>query len=221
MMDMARAAGVKHSEVLLLLEDYCSRRAQPRSARSHTPAQWKGYRRGPAVSLCKGAGRQHQQRLEADSVGQRNVAERLVRINDSTPVPAVVVENQDELIQKLVELMMTFGDDINKKIDENPVLQEQRTNLNYNMFEKVTSSVQNLVQMDLNAESEEQIQQQKISWAFEVTSRLSATGVVQRRRVLSYGDQYIQQHHSDWVQQHGGWVSTLRTGLTGTNQDRQ
>uniref|UniRef100_A0A7N6AWQ6 Uncharacterized protein n=1 Tax=Anabas testudineus TaxID=64144 RepID=A0A7N6AWQ6_ANATE len=148
-----------------------------------------------------------------------------------------------ELIQKLVELMMTCGDDINKKvcvltnrrnnrtgqhsalitvqfaplsfgsaqIDENPVLQEQLTNLNYNMFEKVTSSVQNLVQMDLNAESEEQIQQQKISWAFEVTSRLSATGVVQRRRVLSYGDQYIQQHHSDWVQQHGGWVSTLRT----------
>lgn len=81
--------------------------------------------------------------------------------------------------------------------------------MNYNMFEKVTSSVQNRVQMDPTAGSEERLQQQKISWAFEVTSRLSTIGVVQRRRVLSFGDQYIQQHHSDWVQQHGGWVSGL------------
>ncbi|XP_039989099.1 apoptosis facilitator Bcl-2-like protein 14 [Xiphias gladius] len=102
--------------------------------------------------------------------------------------------------------MIRLGDDIHEKIKENTVLQQQLSNLNYNMFEKLTSGVQNLVgQRGQATASEERIQRQKIAWAFEVTSRLSATGVVQRRRVLSFGELYIQQHHSAWVQQHGGW----------------
>ncbi|KAG7217680.1 hypothetical protein INR49_021235 [Caranx melampygus] len=101
--------------------------------------------------------------------------------------------------------MITFGDDINQKITQNPLLQQQLSNMNYDLFEKVTSTVQNLVDSGQVSECEEEVQQKKIAWAFEVTSRLSVVGVVQRRRLLSFGDRYIQQHHSAWVQEHGGW----------------
>lgn len=89
------------------------------------------------------------------------------------------------------------------QIAQSPQLQQQLSHLTYDLFEKVTSSVQDLV----HSSSEEDVQQKKIAWAFEVTSRLSVVGVVQRRTVLSFGDRYIQQHHSAWVQEHGGWVS--------------
>ena len=96
------------------------------------------------------------------------------------------------------------------QIKQNSVAQQQLSSLNYDTFKALTSSVQRLVgQGGAAAASEEQVQWQNIALAFEVTSRLSATGVVQRRRVLSFGERYIRQHHSAWVQQHGGWVRNL------------
>ncbi|KAF3705999.1 Apoptosis facilitator Bcl-2-like protein 14 [Channa argus] len=228
----ASAMTGEQSEILLLLEQYCSKRSRQTSTCRN---QWKklmsGERfsstvptvctEGPVLSNQKapsifstykvmtlvlpdrdGAGVQSD---DSPSRSHSAVAERLVEINKSAPIPEVVVEDQDETIRKLVELMITFGDDINMKIHQDPVLQEQLSNLSYDTFQKLTFSVQNLVQSGPAAESEDQIQQQKISWAFEVTSRMSVITVVQRRRVLSYGDQYIQQHHSAWIQEHGGW----------------
>lgn len=141
-----------------------------------------------------------------------------------------------EIIQKLVQLVVMFGDDINAKVcsdsqiqnrrtgqnsqlitssvppspqlKQNPVLKEQLQNLNYKTFEKLTSTVQNLVAPAGQAAGpDRRVEQQKIAWAFEVTSRLSAVGVVHHRRVLNFGAQYIEQNHVGWVQQHGGWVS--------------
>ncbi|KAG7276751.1 hypothetical protein CRUP_030368 [Coryphaenoides rupestris] len=48
---------------------------------------------------------------------------------------------------------------------------------------------------------------QQIAWAFEVTSRLSAVDLIPKRRALSVGTHFLRQHHSAWVQEHGGWVS--------------
>ncbi|XP_037834331.1 apoptosis facilitator Bcl-2-like protein 14 [Kryptolebias marmoratus] len=143
------------------------------------------------------------------SLTRRRVTERLVEITESAPI-RTDVQTQEEIVQKLVQLMITFGDDINAKIKQNPILEQQLQNLNYNMFEKVTSTVQNLVGPAGQAAGPEgQTEQQKIAWAFEVTSRLSAVGVVHHRRVLNFGVQYIEQNHTDWVQQHGGWANVF------------
>ncbi|XP_023258272.1 apoptosis facilitator Bcl-2-like protein 14 [Seriola lalandi dorsalis] len=222
------AAG-EDSEVLLLLEEYCFKRSWQRSTGRSQRRLMSG---GGAARLEGGGdntapsffstilkvqarkGFSNQGGWEADSTEEKHDAsqtrsvavERLVQITQSAPVPEVYVESQDEIIQRLVALMMAFGDDIDKKIQQSPVLQQQLCNMNYDLFEKLTYSVQKLVNRPGRAAaSEERIQQQKIAWAFEVTSRLSAVGVVQRRRVLSFGDRYIQQHHAAWVQQHGGW----------------
>ncbi|XP_050929046.1 apoptosis facilitator Bcl-2-like protein 14 isoform X2 [Lates calcarifer] len=180
---MASASAVGDREVFLLLEEYCCRRR--RSEQELQPTE------------C------------TDEVSNLStVVDRLVQITDSAPVPEVVVENQDEIIQKLVDLMITFGDNINERIRQSTVLQRQLSDFTYDAFEKLTSSVQNLLDRTRAApseDSEERIQQRRIAWAFEVTSRLSATGVIQRRRMLSFGERYIQQHHSAWVLQHGGW----------------
>ncbi|XP_067349260.1 apoptosis facilitator Bcl-2-like protein 14 isoform X2 [Channa argus] len=203
----ASAMTGEQSEILLLLEQYCSKRSRQTSTCRN---QWKKLMSGERFSstvptVCTEGPVLSNQKDDSPSRSHSAVAERLVEINKSAPIPEVVVEDQDETIRKLVELMITFGDDINMKIHQDPVLQEQLSNLSYDTFQKLTFSVQNLVQSGPAAESEDQIQQQKISWAFEVTSRMSVITVVQRRRVLSYGDQYIQQHHSAWIQEHGGW----------------
>lgn len=94
------------------------------------------------------------------------------------------------------------------QIKQNLDLQQQLRDLDYDMFKELTSSVQSLVHpAERAAPSEVHIQRQKIALAFEVTSRLSATSLVHQRRVLSFGERYIQENHSAWVEQHRGWVS--------------
>lgn len=114
--------------------------------------------------------------------------------------------NMDDIVQRLAELIKVQGDYIDKKLKESIDLQD----LNYNMFKKLTSSVQNLViQTDQAEASEVQIQRQKIALAFEVTSSLSALNIVHQRRLLSFGAQYIEESHSAWVEQHGGWAEAF------------
>ncbi|XP_026166703.1 apoptosis facilitator Bcl-2-like protein 14 [Mastacembelus armatus] len=146
-----------------------------------------------------------KERSDASPATSRSaVTDRMVQISESAPIPEVDVGEQDEIVQKLMKLLMKSGDDMNAKIEENQALQQQLSNLNYKMFAKLMSTLQNVVQRG-RLGSEQQTEQQKIVWAFEVTSRLSALGVTQRRRVLGFGERYIQQHHGAWVEQHGGW----------------
>ncbi|XP_062276466.1 apoptosis facilitator Bcl-2-like protein 14 [Scomber scombrus] len=143
------------------------------------------------------------------------VAGRLVEIADSAPIPDMHVEDQDEIVQRLVTLLKSSGDNINDKIKQTPFLQQQLSSMSYDTFAKLTSSVQSLVRPEgraaatTAAASDRRIQQQKIALAFEVTSTLSAMEIIPRRRVLSFADQYIQQHHQAWLQQHGGWTEAF------------
>ncbi|CAI5668424.1 apoptosis facilitator Bcl-2-like protein 14 [Oreochromis niloticus] len=118
--------------------------------------------------------------------------------------------HMDDIVQRLVELIRAEGDDIDRKIKQNLDLQQQLRDLDYDMFKKLTSSVQSLVHPAERAvPSEVQIQRQTIALAFEVTSRLSATSLVHQRRVLSFGERYIRENHSAWVEQHGGWAEAF------------
>ncbi|XP_047205929.1 apoptosis facilitator Bcl-2-like protein 14 [Girardinichthys multiradiatus] len=193
------------SNVLQLLEEYCRLRSCPK-----VYAQYQG----PSIPLSRRlSGFRQFSFYKADTTSQAEsvnkestVPERLANIVVLPPFTGQNLQTQDEIIQRLVQLMITFGDDINVKLKQNPALQQQLQNLNYNLFEKLTSTMQNLVAPSGRAAgSDSPVQQQRIAWVFELTSRLSAITVVHRRTVLQFGTRYIEENHAGWVQQHGGW----------------
>uniref|UniRef100_UPI003AB0D579 apoptosis facilitator Bcl-2-like protein 14 n=1 Tax=Centroberyx gerrardi TaxID=166262 RepID=UPI003AB0D579 len=219
----SRAAmdGVEESEEFRLLKAYCTRRNRP-SFRSGFSTK-KSTSSGGACSFfadALGMGVVRMGVVGVDGLLDRSkgqdasslsgVADRLAQIADSAPISqadltAAGVEDQDEIVKKLVELLKTSGDVMDEQIKQNEFLQERLQNFfDYALFEKLTSSLQSLVDLG-QAGSEDRIQRKKIAWAFEVTSRLSAIDVVPRRRALSFGERYLRQHHSAWIQQHGGW----------------
>ncbi|XP_013882235.1 apoptosis facilitator Bcl-2-like protein 14 [Austrofundulus limnaeus] len=227
------------SEVLQLLQDYCTKRSRQNWSRTteQTVLKFLGASglesdssspppppvvlqiKNIPVAVSEVLRKKQTPSLDEDFSGlpvfegvqspappQRGVAERLVEITESAQIRKEDVQTQEELIQKLVQLIVAFGDDINSKLKQNPVLEQQLQNLSYGTFEKLMSTVQSLVvPVSRAAGPDGRVEQQKIAWAFEVTSRLSAVGVVQHRRVLNFGAQYIEQNHAGWVQQHGGW----------------
>ncbi|XP_071399944.1 apoptosis facilitator Bcl-2-like protein 14 [Centroberyx affinis] len=219
----SRAAmdGVEESEEFLLLEAYCTRRNQ-RSLQSGFSTSSQGWAcsffadalRSPVPCVVGSVGVVGPPVLDRskgqDASSLSDVADRLAQIADSASISqadltAAGLEDQDEIVKKLVELLKTSGDVMDEQIKQNEVLQERLKNVfDYALFEKLTSSLQSLVDLG-QAGSKDRIQREKIAWAFEVTSRLSAVDVVHRRRALSFGERYLRQHHSAWIQQHGGW----------------
>ncbi|XP_078139187.1 apoptosis facilitator Bcl-2-like protein 14 [Centroberyx gerrardi] len=226
--------GVEESEEFRLLKAYCTRRNRPsfRSGFSTKKSTSSGgacsffadalgtpllsdlCSVGAAVGVVRmgvvGVDGLLDRSKGQDASSLSGVADRLAQIADSAPISqadltAAGVEDQDEIVKKLVELLKTSGDVMDEQIKQNEFLQERLQNFfDYALFEKLTSSLQSLVDLG-QAGSEDRIQRKKIAWAFEVTSRLSAIDVVPRRRALSFGERYLRQHHSAWIQQHGGW----------------
>ncbi|XP_054892780.1 apoptosis facilitator Bcl-2-like protein 14 [Poeciliopsis prolifica] len=201
-------------EVLRLVEKYCNLRL---------PVAYFQGPGGPESSLVSSPRKPSPKKtcllripssdIESDSFNRsgspkeaQNVPIQLVKIAESAPITGQNLQTQDEIIRRLVELMITLGDDINMKLKQNPALQQQLQNLNYNLFEKLTCTVQNLVAPPGQAAcSDGLVQKQRIAWAFEVTSRLSSVTVVHRRAVQQFGARYIAENHAGWVQQQGGW----------------
>ncbi|KAM4733434.1 uncharacterized protein FYW61_006877 [Anableps anableps] len=194
---------LQERDVLLLVEKYCNLGSPP-TIFPQTPAlSSRKPSKQPVITV----------QFVSDSFNRSgsackvpDVPRQLARIVASAPITEQNLQTQDEIIQRLIELLITFGDDINVKLKQNPALQKQLQNLNYNLFEKLTSTVQNLVAPSgWAAGSDGLVQKQRIAWAFEVTSRLSSVTVVHRRAIQKFGAQYIEENHADWVQQHGGW----------------
>ncbi|KAM9375454.1 apoptosis facilitator Bcl-2-like protein 14 [Pholidichthys leucotaenia] len=204
-------------EIFLLLEDYCNRRSQKKKKLFGSTWMSAGLQDDMVLDMFSRNEDEiggHGKRAERGTAKhwtnlnrtENAVTDRLLQITESAPIHEVELRNQDDIIQRLVELMITQGDHIDRKIKQNPKLHQQLQNLTYDTFKRLTSSIQNLVEQ---TGSEQQIQQVQIAWAFEVTSRLSATGLVHQRRVLTFGERYIRENHAAWVQQHGGWVEAL------------
>ncbi|XP_007542415.1 PREDICTED: apoptosis facilitator Bcl-2-like protein 14 [Poecilia mexicana] len=201
-------------KLLLLVEKYCNLRSPPvlhlkglgEPGRPSAPSL---YKQSKKVVIAQTLFLD----IESDSLDRsgsvkkaQNVPRQLAKIADSAPIVEQNLQTQDEIIQRLVKLMITLGDDINVKLKQNPALQQQLQNLNYNLFEKLTCTVQNLVvPPDQAACPDGLVQKQRIAWAFEVTSRLSSVTVVQRRAIQQFGARYIAENHAGWVQQQGGW----------------
>ncbi|XP_021174688.2 apoptosis facilitator Bcl-2-like protein 14 [Fundulus heteroclitus] len=207
------------ADVLRLLEEYCNLRSRPKifyqsaGRPSHSLSRRTIHRSLPSsqqyfFKVVADSPRDSEPVIKAQGPGgtEKTVPERLAQIADLAPITDQNLQTQDEIIRRLVQLLITFGDDIEEKLKQNPALRQQLQNLNYGMFEKLTSTVQNLVAPSGRAAgSDPPAQKQRIAWAFEVTSRLSAVAVVHRRAVLNFGARYIEENHAGWLQQHGGW----------------
>ncbi|XP_076743111.1 apoptosis facilitator Bcl-2-like protein 14 [Maylandia zebra] len=201
------------SEVFQLLEKYCSKRSKQRSpemaVRTIAARRVKGnvpviFPQGPAPSASFQKSLQVVLDGEVCFSGESSTCDEVHNRTLSTSA------HTDDIVQRLVELIRAEGDDIDRKIKQNLDLQQQLRDLDYDMFKELTSSVQSLVHpAERAAPSEVHIQRQKIALVFEVTSRLSATSLVHQRRVLSFGERYIQENHSAWVEQHRGWAEAF------------
>lgn len=75
----------------------------------------------------------------------------------------------------------------------------------YRMFVELASAfTRSMVPLGKEKNNDQKI---KMAWTFEMTSRLSALDLQPMNRAMGFGAQYVQQHFSQWIQQHGGWVS--------------
>uniref|UniRef100_A0A3B3S9Z4 Apoptosis facilitator Bcl-2-like protein 14 n=1 Tax=Paramormyrops kingsleyae TaxID=1676925 RepID=A0A3B3S9Z4_9TELE len=161
--------------------------------------------------------------------GAVEVADRLMKIADSVPVACIEnVESDiesdgpegddrnptlpypDDVIQEIVELLKESGDKLDKEVKNNKRLAEIQKSFDYNIFKKVTDTFLQNMGFYGNLKN----QKAKIALAFEVTSRLTAMDNHPMNRVLGFGAKYLQENHSTWIQQHGGWVSVGEGGIT-------
>ncbi|XP_023697103.1 apoptosis facilitator Bcl-2-like protein 14 isoform X2 [Paramormyrops kingsleyae] len=152
--------------------------------------------------------------------GAVEVADRLMKIADSVPVACIEnVESDiesdgpegddrnptlpypDDVIQEIVELLKESGDKLDKEVKNNKRLAEIQKSFDYNIFKKVTDTFLQNMGFYGNLKN----QKAKIALAFEVTSRLTAMDNHPMNRVLGFGAKYLQENHSTWIQQHGGW----------------
>ncbi|CAL8263683.1 unnamed protein product [Merluccius merluccius] len=128
------------------------------------------------------------------------VVDCLADIADSAPFAEGNLKNEDSSPEQLGQC-----------IKQNKVLQQQlQTGFSYSLFERVIATLQGCLSVGsappgASANEETRMRRKQIASAFEVTSRLSAVELIPKRRVLSFGKHFLHQHHSDWVQQHGGW----------------
>ncbi|KAK2894638.1 hypothetical protein Q8A67_011867 [Cirrhinus molitorella] len=108
-----------------------------------------------------------------------------------------------DVIEKLVDLLKKSGDDLNERILSNHELLGylQRT-FSYNFFKRLTDAfITSVVPEYLQSRRK----REQIAMTFEVTSRLNALDLHPMNRSMGYGAQYLQEYFALWVNQHGGW----------------
>ncbi|KAF5897474.1 apoptosis facilitator Bcl-2-like protein 14, partial [Clarias magur] len=136
------------------------------------------------------------------------VAETLTQIVDNE-LPAqehVETDNKSDVIQRFVDLLKEYGDQMNEKIkNDDELLGYLQGLFSYNLFETLTSAFINSVVPPGNQRKENNDQKLKIAWTFEMTSRLSAIDLQPMNRAMGFGAQYVHQHFAPWIQQRGGW----------------
>ncbi|XP_062860797.1 apoptosis facilitator Bcl-2-like protein 14 [Trichomycterus rosablanca] len=143
-----------------------------------------------------------------------SVVDELTRIVDRVPAAQdeVQTDSDTDLIQRLVDLLKESGDKLNEKIQRDKELLGYLENcFSYNLFETLTAAFICKVVPAREQAEETTEQKRKIAWTFEMTSRLSALDLQPMNRVMGFGAQYVHQHFTPWIQQHGGWENTFNS----------
>ncbi|XP_062403521.1 apoptosis facilitator Bcl-2-like protein 14 [Sardina pilchardus] len=215
MTEVSPTAASVHSTEFKLLQAYCTRRRRKSSKRR------SAFNESPVTPLSVSPTSQIQTRqlnLVGSSgfrlVGQGgdppdelgSVADKLTQIVDTVDlVPEIETDSNDDIIQRLVELLREAGDELDGKIKKNPELVEQlKGSFSYSLFEKVTKSFLECVVPSWTG-STQGTQKAQIAMTFEVTNRLTTLDVQPMNRIMGFGAQFLQQNFSGWVQKYGGW----------------
>uniref|UniRef100_A0A671LYS4 Apoptosis facilitator Bcl-2-like protein 14 n=1 Tax=Sinocyclocheilus anshuiensis TaxID=1608454 RepID=A0A671LYS4_9TELE len=133
----------------------------------------------------------------------QTVDKRLI-VDEGLESAGGVKDVDQDVIDKLVDLLKKSGDNLNERIQSNHELLGylQRT-FSYDLFKKVTEAfITSVVPEYLQSRRK----REQIALAFEVTSRLKALDLHPMNRAMGYGAQYLQEYFAPWVKQHGGWV---------------
>ncbi|KAK3548821.1 hypothetical protein QTP70_020705 [Hemibagrus guttatus] len=138
------------------------------------------------------------------------VADKLTDIVDSVPPAQDHVGTDGDVIQRLVEILIEYGDQVNEKIVKDTELSSYLENpVSYNLFEKLASAFILSMVPPGKLREEDNDQKKKIAWTFEMTSRLSALDLQPMNRTMGFGAKYVHQHFAPWVQQQGGWENAF------------
>ncbi|XP_063074158.1 apoptosis facilitator Bcl-2-like protein 14 isoform X2 [Engraulis encrasicolus] len=170
----------------------------PKTSDTHT--------HGPAHDIAPAA-------LEPPTDEQKaeEVADRLTALAPPTLLPGDLETDNDgdDVIQNLVKLLRESGDELNKKIQANPALVQQlQQNFSYGLFRNVVSSF--LARLNLSSlPSGETQEQAKIRSTCEVVTRLSTLDTHPVSKTMGYGERYLKDYFSPWVQKQGGWTEVF------------
>ncbi|KAF7699016.1 apoptosis facilitator Bcl-2-like protein 14 [Silurus meridionalis] len=139
------------------------------------------------------------------------VADKLTHIVDHAPPVQDQVVTDHDAVQRLVSLLKEYGDLVNEKIvNDEELLSFLQGPFSYSLFEKLASAfIYSMVPP--GKQKEEDDNQKKIAWTFEMTSRLSTLDLQPMNRVMGFGAQYVHQHFAPWIQQHGGWENAFES----------
>ncbi|KAB5574846.1 hypothetical protein PHYPO_G00213840 [Pangasianodon hypophthalmus] len=200
-----------------LLESYHKKRKSRSIAKPRHPIVlqgWSGKYQQPIVNRCEqvSAGKRVPASAEAEPEAFAQVADKLTHIVDSAPPAQDQVVTDCGVIQRLVELLKEYGDQVNEKIQKDKELLSYLQGLfSYNLFEELASAFIHSMVTPGKQREEDIDQKMKIAWTFEMTSRLSALDLQPMNRAMGFGAQYVHQHFAPWIQQHGGWENAFKS----------
>ncbi|KAM4675144.1 apoptosis facilitator Bcl-2-like protein 14 [Discoglossus pictus] len=119
-------------------------------------------------------------------------------------------EDEEKLINEIVQILRSAGDDLEKEIQKDSSLRNRLSNaLTYGFYQKVTDLYLSVVSGD---KPEMEQQRSKVAFCIDVTTRLTAIDNHPMNNVLGFGARYLQDHFSSWIQSQGGWEKAL--GIT-------
>ncbi|XP_048862696.1 apoptosis facilitator Bcl-2-like protein 14 isoform X2 [Brienomyrus brachyistius] len=139
--------------------------------------------------------------------GAVEVADQLMKIADSVPISSIEKGDieadgpEEDVIQEIVELLKESGDKLNEEVKNKNLAQRMQDIFDYDFFKKVTDTFL----QHMGSYGNPTAKKAEIALAVEVTSRMTAMGNHPMNRVLGFGVKYLQENHSAWIQQHGGW----------------
>ncbi|OCT58190.1 apoptosis facilitator Bcl-2-like protein 14 [Xenopus laevis] len=116
--------------------------------------------------------------------------------------------NEDRLIRQLVEILKTSGDEINKRITQDPDLMlSMKADMTYSRFKETAERFLHDSVLPWDKEVEEQ--RRRLALCIHFTSQLSAVDNHPMNRVLGFGVKYLRENFSPWIQSQGGWDKAL------------
>ncbi|XP_048862698.1 apoptosis facilitator Bcl-2-like protein 14 isoform X4 [Brienomyrus brachyistius] len=146
-------------------------------------------------------------RVKKRDDGAVEVADQLMKIADSVPISSIEKGDieadgpEEDVIQEIVELLKESGDKLNEEVKNKNLAQRMQDIFDYDFFKKVTDTFL----QHMGSYGNPTAKKAEIALAVEVTSRMTAMGNHPMNRVLGFGVKYLQENHSAWIQQHGGW----------------